>query len=370
MPAGILDDTCGMPVVPELSDAEAPARPTPKKTPPAVGDIFRSLSMTGLRVICAYILLPALSLTLLTAIHFPYQVDELSPPKARKEAASFYTDIYSPPAVAQPAMAPAAPEAEAEPKEAPAAPKTDADSKYVKIAREAIGNNRIVSKVTAFARQYDLARKRVLDVGAGTGYLQDIVPDYVGLDISPSARRYFHKPFVEASATSMPFRDNEFDAAWSVWVLEHVPKPEQALVEIRRVVKDGGLLFLKPAWNCPWWLAQGYEARPYSDFGAMGKMKKASLNLLARPFYRGASQLAIRSVRQMQVDWSGRPSRFHYRLLQPNYEKYWVADSDAVNDLDYYETLLWFTSRGDECLNCGTEAIWRSDELIVKIHKR
>lgn len=293
---------------------------------------------------------------LLLAIHFPYQVDELGSPKPRNDAGGFYTDIYSAPTGEKNVVSNVAPE-------------TD-DSKYVKLAREAIEYQRIVPKVAAFAKQYGLADKHVLDVGAGTGYLQDVVTDYVGLDISPSARRYFHKPFVEASATDMPFRDNEFDALWSVWVLEHVPKPEQALVEIRRVVKDGGLLFLKPAWDCPWWLAQGYEVRPYSDFGVIGKIKKASLNILASPYYRGALLIPTRGLRQIQAGQSGKPTRLHYKLLEPNYDQYWVPDSDAINGIDYYELLLWFTSRGDECLNCSAEPIWDMSDLVLKIHKK
>lgn len=153
-------------------------------------------------------------------------------------------------------------------------------------------------------------------------------------------------------------------------MLEHVPKREQALVEIRRVVKDGGLLYLKPAWDCPWWFAQGYEVKPYSDFGPLGKLRKASLNLIASPYYRGASLIPGRYVRQMQARISGKPTRFQYRVLQPNYDQYWVADSDAVNQLDYFEMLLWFTSRGDECLNCVADPVWDVNELILRIHKK
>jgi SAM-dependent methyltransferase len=324
-----------------------------KTKPQSLLQIFTSLGLTGLKVVCGYVIL----LAVLTAIHFPYQVDELGSPKAGKQAGTFYAGIYSAPAIVGKAAAPEVPVA-------------SEDSKYVTIARGAIEKNRIVPKITTFAAQYGLANKRVLDVGAGTGYLQDIVPNYVGLDISPTARRYFHKPFVEASATDMPFHDNEFDAAWSVWVLEHVPKPEQALVEIRRVVKDGGLLFLKPAWDCQWWLAQGYQVRPYSDFGALGKVRKASLNLLASPYYQTASLMPTRFLRQMQARWSGQPTRLHYHLLEPNYDQYWVADSDAVNNLDYYEMLLWFTSRGDECLNCDADPIWDYSELILRVHKK
>jgi len=50
------------------------------------------------------------------------------------------------------------------------------------------------------------------------------------------------------------------------------------------------------------------------------------------------------------------PTRFHYTRLNPNYETYWTADSDAVNSMDRFEAALWFISRGDECLNCGSLA--------------
>jgi ubiquinone/menaquinone biosynthesis C-methylase UbiE len=372
-----------MPSAPTRSSPlDSPVGSAPQKNPPAIVEMCKSLGATGLKVLYGYLVFSGICLlvvVLLIVIHFPYQVDELGSPRVRKDAGEFYTDIYS--AGRAGTDAPAAKAGrEAVPVAVPApvsvavsdpspAPASDADSKYVKLAREAIEFQQIVPKITAFARQYGLADKRVLDVGAGTGYLQDVVRNYVGLDISPSARRYFHKPFVEASATDMPFHDNEFDALWTVWVLEHVPKPEQALVEIRRVVKDGGLLYLKPAWDCTWWLAQGYQVRPYSDFDAMGKLRKASLIFEASDNYRGASLIPTRILRQTQVRWSGQPTRFHYKLLQPNYEQYWVPDSDAVNGLDYYEMLLWFTSRGDECLNCDSEPIWDAKELILRVHK-
>ncbi len=324
-------------------------RPKARKRNQSLTEIFLSLGVTGLKVFGGYVLF----LSILTAIHFPYHADQEAPSKIKEESGAFYADIY----------------AASAPSTTPEGPVSETDSKYVQIAREMIQEEGILPKVTDFAKQYGLSDKRVLDVGAGTGYLQDVVPNYVGLDISPSARRYFHKPFVQASATDLPFRDNEFDAAWSVWVLEHVPKPEQALHELRRVVKDGGLLYLKPAWNCAWWLGQGYQVRPYSDFDTQGKIRKASLNLLASPYYWLASQTPIRLTRKLYVQWSGKSTRLHYRLLEANYQQYWVADSDAVNGLDYYEMMLWFTSRGDECLNCSEEPIWDAKELVLRIHK-
>src|SRR3546814_11978920 len=56
------------------------------------------------------------------------------------------------------------------------------------------------------------------------------------------------------------------------------------------------------------------------------------------------------------------PTRLRYRRLTPNYEKYWMSDSDAVNAIDSHEAMLWFLSRGDECLNCDDASVFRSEE--------
>jgi hypothetical protein len=64
------------------------------------------------------------------------------------------------------------------------------------------------------------------------------------------------------------------------------------------------------------------------------------------------------------------PTQLRYRRLTPNYEKYWVPDSDAVNSIDAHEALLWFQSRGDECLNCeGISIFIGSLPLIIRVHK-
>ena len=154
---------------------------------------------------------------------------------------------------------------------------------------------------------------------------------------------------MHGSATLLPLNENEFDAVWTIWALEHVPNPQAALLEMRRK-KNGGLIFLAPQWDCTPWAAEGYPVRPFSDFGWSGKLAKASIPIqnallcLARPFMRLALYTRWKAI--------GGPTTLHYRRLTPNYDRYWMADSDAVNRLDQYETGLWFLSRGDECLNC------------------
>ena len=270
-----------------------------------------------------------------TALHFPYAIDRETAIDRGKAAAEFYMQAY------------AAPKAQSKEEQ-------EQEDIYVRVAQAAASFYDIEGNVRLFAARYNLQGKRVLDVGAGRGYLQDIVDNYVGLDISPTAQRYFHKPFVLASATAMPFRDDEFDAIWTIFVLEHVPNPESALREMRRVVKPGGHILLWPAWFCNSWAAQGYAVRPYSDFGFAGKLIKASLPLRVSPLFQLSYVLPIRLLRFLGTDVHRGPTSFHYTRLTPNYTKYWVPDSDAVNSIDSFEAMLWFESRGDHCLNCPT----------------
>ena len=244
------------------------------------------------------------------------------------------------------------------------------EERYVKIGERVAETYHIEQLLKAFIVKYDLAGKKALDVGSGRGYLQDMVENYTGLDISPTASRFYHKKFVLGSATAMPFEADSYDVIWSVDVLEHVPNPEQALSEIRRVAKDGALLYLSPAWDCQPYLAEGYNVRPYSDFGVRGKITKAAIP--ARVAGHVFARMMIYPVRFAAWKESGQPTRLHYHRLEPNYKTYWGPDADAVNSLDRYEAALWFRSRGDECLNCetGLDALTQDDgRLLVRVHK-
>ena len=299
---------------------------------------------------CAIALVAAI--VLIAAAEFPYDVDApLSPEQVEKNRA-YYAEAYK---------------AGATTEEHPA---SDYDNKYIRIATYWAQAAHIDEQVSSFAAKYGLAKGAVLDIGSGRGYLQDIVENYTGLDISSSVGRFYHKKFVLGSATSMPFPDNTFDGVWTIWVLEHVPNPEQALLETRRVMKNNAVLFLEPAWDCKPWAAQGYDVRPYSDFRWKGKLVKASIAVRASAPYRAAARIPDRMVRGMAA-WFG-PTRLHYRRLEPNWKDYWEADSDAVNSIDRYEVMLWFRSRGDECLSCeGSSGMpWMTSlPLIVRVHK-
>jgi SAM-dependent methyltransferase len=288
---------------------------------------------------------------LIAVTHFPYDVDR---PLSAEEVAKnrqYYAEAYQ----------------KSTPAETPA---SEYDTKYLKMAAEAAEGAHIKEQVSDFASRYGLRNGAVLDIGSGRGYLQDVVEDYTGLDISSNVRRFYHKKFVLGSATAMPFADNSFDGGWSIWVLEHVPNPEQALLELRRVMKNDAVFFLLPTWSCTSWAAEGYRVRPYSDFDWKGKLIKAGIPVRASSAFRGSARIPNRILRSA-ASWIG-PTRLRYRLLEPNYKVYWESDSDALNSIDRHEVMLWFRSRGDECLNCDGLAgspLMKSDALVIRIRK-
>ena len=228
------------------------------------------------------------------------------------------------------------------------------------------------AKLKELIGKYGLGTQSCLEVGCGRGQFQDLVENYVGLDLAEEVRKHIHKPFYAASAKEMPFKDNDFGGAWSIWVLEHIPNPEKALSEIRRVLKNGGILILWPAWQCTPWAAQGYPVRPYSDFKLKGKIVKFSIFFRKRILFRMLKIMPRRIFYELQLYIKKKPIRFNYKPLNANYEHFWMSDSDAVNSMDPHTAILWFVSRGDQCLNYDgilSRLSVRTGPVVLRINK-
>ena len=95
----------------------------------------------------------------------------------------------------------------------------------------------------------------ILDLGSGTGanlpFLSLPGTRTVFLELSwPMIEKGLAKgmgrsgPVVRGSATSLPFADQSFDSCISALVLCSVSDPEAALLEIRRVLRPEGTLFM------------------------------------------------------------------------------------------------------------------------------
>jgi len=93
---------------------------------------------------------------------------------------------------------------------------------------------------------------RVLDVGCGNGYLlKELSLKHknwhgFGVDIYSEVRN-IKLPgctFLVGDICSLPFPDDHFDFVFALDVLEHIWKLEQAMKEIKRVLKNGGILIV------------------------------------------------------------------------------------------------------------------------------
>ncbi len=112
------------------------------------------------------------------------------------------------------------------------------------------------------------APTRLLELGCGVGaqtaslLRQNPTLRIVAVDRSPThltaARRFFVRrralagrrlEFLEAEATKLPLASGSFDAALSVWLLEHAPNPLGILHEAHRVLRAGGRLHLREVFN-------------------------------------------------------------------------------------------------------------------------
>ena len=89
-------------------------------------------------------------------------------------------------------------------------------------------------------------RKRILDIGCGIGYFEEILSELniIGLDSSDEAlkeaRKRSGKKFVLGNAEHLDFPGGSFEGAFTVTTLEFFEDYKKAVDEVARILEPGG----------------------------------------------------------------------------------------------------------------------------------
>lgn len=95
-------------------------------------------------------------------------------------------------------------------------------------------------------------KQRLLDLGCGSGeesrVALDLGLEYVGIDLSPEMIRLCREKGLQKTVVgdigNLPFQDEIFDRAISLWALQYKSDIYTTMEEWRRVLKEGAELFI------------------------------------------------------------------------------------------------------------------------------
>ena len=147
-------------------------------------------------------------------------------------------------------------------------------------------HNLVIGLIHKFAKK----KLDILDAGCGTGGLAQKLAslgDVRAIDVSPQAIKFAKKRGVTAelgSVEKIPFADKEFDVVTSVDVIYHkqINDDVDALTEMRRVLRPGGVLILRVPANRFLMSAHDrhvHTARRYGKRELIAKIAKSGLKL-------------------------------------------------------------------------------------------
>lgn len=221
---------------------------------------------------------------------------------------------------------------------------------------------RLFEKYFRFIGEFVPAGTRLLDVGCGAGWTSLLLSErgylVTGIDLNPAgfepAQCRSDLQFVAASAQSIPFADESFDAAVSYAALEHMPNPEAALSEMWRIVRRGGVVItvspniLSPLNGLRGALIHSWRNRPLRRIFIRGPdmPRHPSGNTFPESAY-SVIRDSVRTVRKLLS------SRCSFSFREPDLRPPFHADNDACYVCNPIDIVRYFSSRGCAILRNG-----------------
>jgi ubiquinone/menaquinone biosynthesis C-methylase UbiE len=146
-----------------------------------------------------------------------------------------------------------------------------------------------------FAANY-VKNKEVLDIACGSGYGSRILKDngairVIGIDISQNVIDYARNKyntnkldFIKGDITNIDFPNNFFDIVVSFETIEHLKNYREALLEIKRVLKENGLLIISSPNRRLTSLDKSINKAPDNEYHYVEFLKEEFTSLLSRYF--------------------------------------------------------------------------------------
>ena len=125
-----------------------------------------------------------------------------------------------------------------------------------------------------------MGKAPLLDLAPGRcWFVRQNIKDIIAVDIEPSIVSHYANEGInikQGSAYSIPYPDQFFEGVFCCWLFEHLAEPDRAMLEIARVLKQGGFAcIIVPSANS---LVKGGF---YDDFTHIRPFTKISLGQLA-----------------------------------------------------------------------------------------
>lgn len=207
----------------------------------------------------------------------------------------------------------------------------------------------------------------VLDAGCGPGTITQGIAEHVlpgrvtGIDRNPEqiarasrlaeGRELTNVRFTTAEADDLPFADASFDLVFAHALFEHLPAPADALAEMRRVLRPGGVIALcSPDWDA-------FEMRGATHEAGEAIAAYRALQEENGGNTRAGGQLA-RWLKSAGFGFLRKGERFENYESPMRIATYLALQLDAAGDPGAARALLdWSTEPGAELRGCWRHVI-------------
>lgn len=204
--------------------------------------------------------------------------------------------------------------------------------------------------MSQFVKEHNI-KGPCLEIGCGVGLFAELVPKFIGLEYSLGSlliEGYEQFARLCGDARIIPLVEACAECVFTFNTLEHIPDVDLAFSEIDRVLKPGGFLVLKPAWHCTRYNTELIPILPYQQLNIRQKLTKTLLPILRSKPYKLLTKVPNRLWRRITCT---KNNPLNWGKLTPYHGDLWIADADATASLDSHEAILYYQSRGYQCLS-------------------